>query len=449
MTDKQNICQVAFSALDAKALKSWYQQAFGLLDAGGTIFGGPSTTRVQGLPGVWEKCGWLIDSQHYFQLEFFQFWNPKTKPRRSDWQPSHIGYNMLGIAVIDFEQTLDRLQNLNSVPLTEPMGERGDRRVCVKDPEGNLVEVLEQDPLSTAAGLRVRPEIPATVRSMTLSVPNLQRAIKTWQDGLGLELIANPTLHSDEHSALWGMKDARLERAVLSSGNLLIELVQYLEPTPQGWPEGYRICDQGFMNVAVGLPDKAAFEHRYNHVVLQGLRPNGKPLEIGVFKVMYVNDADGFSVELLYARPQLWSFSGFNPVIPYVENEMWIKAPPEQVWPAITDHNGIGAWCLFKGRLITAGAPDENGLGAVRELRALGLKITEKVTSWEPNHRYSYTLTAGAPLKNHLGDVRLSKENGGTRVRWSIRFNPVIPGTGKLTAWLLRLIFRNALRRLK
>jgi hypothetical protein len=34
-------------------------------------------------------------------------------------------------------------------------------------------------------------------------------------------------------------------------------------------------------------------------------------------------------------------------------------------------------------------------------------------------------------------------------VRWAIRFDTWIPFTGKLTAWLLRLVFKRALATLK
>ena len=71
-TDKQ-ICQVAFSAMNGPRLRQWYADVFGLVKSGKVIFFPPSTSNVQGIPGAWEKCSWLIDQQDYFQLEFFQF----------------------------------------------------------------------------------------------------------------------------------------------------------------------------------------------------------------------------------------------------------------------------------------------------------------------------------------------------------------------------------------
>ncbi|MGI9284184.1 MAG: SRPBCC family protein [Pseudomonadales bacterium] len=449
MTATQNICQVAFSTLDAKAMKSWYQRAFGLVDASGTVFGGPSTSRVQGLPNVWERCLWLVDSQHYFQLEFFQFWKPVSKPRPIDWRPTDIGYNMLGIVVQDFDRTLESLNTLGSTPLASPVGDAGDRRVCVKDPEGNLVEIHESDPLPEMASRTFRPEVPATVRCMTVSVPDLQRARYTWVDTLGMQPLEDTSLHTHADAALWNVEGVRAQRLLVSSGNFLIELVQYEETKCRAWPAGYRICDQGFMNLAIGLPDTETFNSRFECAVQHGMWANGKPLDIGVFKVMYVNDADGFSVELLNARPKLWSLSGFNPGMPYVENEIWIDASPEKVWEAITDHASLGDWSVFSSRLLREGEGDSNGKGAVRELKGLGLKFTEEVTDWQPVKRYTYRLTGGAPIKEHRGDVLLSPKSDGTKVRWAIRFKSKIPGAGKLTALVLQLIFGKALQRLK
>ena len=449
MLNGQNICQVAFSALDAGRLRSWYQDVFGLVNSSATIFGGPPTSRVQGMPNVWERCLWLIDSQDYFQLEFFQFWSPKSKPRPNHWQATDIGYSAVGIVVRDFDAVLERARQLGSPALGAILGEAGNRRAALKDPEGNVVELYEEDPLPSAASFTVRPEVPATVRCMTVSVPDLERSRQAWVDGLGLTPIDDAGLHSDDDMRMWGLEDVSAKRLLLSSGNFLVELVQYQQPLAADWPAGYRICDQGFMNVAMGLPDTARFDTRFDWVGRQGLRPNGKPLEIGVFKVMYVNDVDGFSVELLNARRKLWSLSGFNPGIPYVENEIWIDADADKVWQAITNHSGIGQWCLFKGSLLKPGEQDSNGLGAIRQLKGLGLTITEEVTEWQAPLRYSYRLTAGAPVKDHRGDVMLFPERGGTRVRWAIQFRSKIPLGGGITALLLKLIFGNALKRLK
>lgn len=447
MSNSQHICQVAFSCLDAKALKNWYQQGFGFVDAGDTVFGGKSTTRVQGLPGVWERCRWLVDSQDYFQLEFFQFWRPKSKPRPFDWSPADIGYNMLGLWVVDFDACVARLQTLGASP-TEVQGELGQRTTCVKDPEGNWVEILERDPCSWAPE-PVRPEIPVTVRRLTVSVPDLDRAQAAWVGGLGLDMLNEKHDYKNERTALWGLRDATCERAQLHGQNFIIELFSYIDPEPRPWPEGYRICDQGFMNVAIGFKQSADFEQRLEHSKNHNYHPNGEPLDIAVFRVMYVNDSDGFSVELLHARPAFWSLSGFTPSVAYLELEQWIHAPKERVWSTISNHSRMGEWMPYRGTLIKAGKDDENGVAAIRRLTGLGLPIVEEITDFNPEESYGYRLTSGAPIKNHRGDMLLKDEGRGTRVRWAIQFQSSIPLLAPILKWGMKLMFRSSLKNLK
>ncbi len=449
MSATQNICQLAFSTLDAKAMQAWYQNAFGLLQAGSSVFGGSASSRAMGLTNAWGRRLWLVDSQNYFQLEFSQFWRPVSKPRPGDWTATDIGYNMLGIVVHDFNHALENLDRLACEPLTAPIGAPGNRRVCVKDPEGNLVEIHEADPLPEAAAHTVRPEVVATVRCLTVSVPDLQRARYTWVDTLGLQPLEDTVLHTDADAVLWGSGGVTARRLLVSSGNFLVELVQYEQPQGRARPTDYRICDQGYMNITIGLPDTETFDSRFECALQHGMAAIGKPLDSGVCKVINVNDADGFSVRLLTARPGLWFLSGFKPGIPYVENEIWIDASAEKVWEKITDHANMGDWCLFAARLLRQGETDSNGTGAVRELQGLGLKFTEEILAWQPASQYSYRLTAGAPIKDHLGNVMLTPKSGGTTVRWTIQFKSRIPGAGKPLALQLRLIFGKALRRLK
>ncbi len=449
MNGEQHICQVAFCAFDAPALRKWYLEIFDFLPSGKIVFFPPGSTRVQGIAKSTSKCSWLIDSQDYFQLEFFQFYIPLSKPRPYNWKPSDIGYNILGFQVSEFDLTLDRLKLRGHDCLTSPQGKVGERRVCVKDPEGNIIEIFESYPHDFDEGGLVRPEVPVTVRSMIVSVPDLEPARHYFSDVLGLEPVAGETLHNATHEALWGLDGAKSERLLLRSKNFLVELVCYTDPEPRPWPDGYQICDQGFMNIALGYNETSAFDTAFKKAVDGGARPNGKPLDAVVFKVMYVNDSAGFSVEMLNARKSLWSVTGFKPSVSYVENEVWIAAPPEAVWPVITDHAAMGDWMPFKGKLLRTGEDDHNGKGALRELKGMGMKIVEEVTQWRFEKSYTYRLTGGAPVKNHRGDVTLTEENGGTRVRWSIQFKSKIPGAGKIIATALKLTFKKALLTLK
>jgi hypothetical protein len=199
----------------------------------------------------------------------------------------------------------------------------------------------------------------------------------------------------------------------------------------------------------MGFRETPEFDREFERAVANGMTPNGEPVDMGLFRVMYVNDPQGFSFEMLNARKALWSLSGFNPGEPYVENEITIDATVEDTWTHLLDHEGLGDWSVFSGRLLRPGNDSPNGPGCIRELNAFGARITEEVVAWDEGRHYTYKLRTGAPFRWHQGDVFVSEENGRTRVRWAIRFKSKIPFTGKITAWVLQKIFVSALKNLK
>jgi catechol 2,3-dioxygenase-like lactoylglutathione lyase family enzyme/uncharacterized protein YndB with AHSA1/START domain len=447
-----HICQVAFTALNAPALREWYANVFGLVKAGKMLFFPPATSRVQGIPGAWEKCSWLVDQQDYFQLEFFQFWAPRGQLKSPGWRPCDIGYNMVGIAVRDFDQVLRNVGAFSGQPPPKAVGEAGQRRACVTDPEGNWVEIHECDPVTLVEGASaniVRPEVPAVVRSVRVSVPSLADAREAFVEAMDLQVLEDFQLHTPADEKLWGLPRAKCSSLVLRGANFLVELVQYESPEPAPWPPGYSLADQGIMNIALGYRESGDYGRAFAQATQKGMRPNGKVLDAGVFEVMYVNDRHGFSVEMLHARRALWSLTGFAPAEGYVVNEIEINAPAEEVWRQLTDHAGLGNWSIFSGRVLRPGQPDPNGTGCIRELTAPGVRITEEVTRWEEGSHYSYQLRTGAPFRKHQGDVFVAAAGGGTRVRWAIRFDSWIPFSNRITAWLLGVVFRQGLRKLK
>lgn len=440
--------QIALNVYDLR-MRDWYARVFGFVYAGATdLFFGPTATRVQGIPRVAERCKWLIDSKRSFQLEFFKFLSPRSKPRRPDERLSDVGYRMMGIHVRDFDDVLYRLAAEGTAPLTAPFGTLGDRRFCVRDPEGNLLEVFERDPLAGAAPRLRRPEIPATVRTITLTVPRAERLAATLEDVFGLERIAGAPLHEPRHSELWGLAGESRHSVLLRASGGLVELVEYREPAPRPWPDGYRICDQGYMNMAFLVDSAEDFARCFARAVAAGLRPNGEPLDAGVFKVMYVNDPQGFSIEILYPRPWAYRLTGFVPSVPYVEEEVSVPAPPARVWELLSDHERMGEWTSFRAELVRPGARERNGVGALRRLSAFGSSVEEEIVEFVPERLYSYRLLRGLAVRNHRGTILLIPERGGTRVRWAVTFEPLVPGTGVVIAEALRRGFRAALAKL-
>jgi carbon monoxide dehydrogenase subunit G len=75
-------------------------------------------------------------------------------------------------------------------------------------------------------------------------------------------------------------------------------------------------------------------------------------------------------------------------------------------------------------------------------MRLLGLALEEQITAFEPERRLAYRVIEGAPFAEHRAEVELEPDGDATRVRWSVRLRPRIPGTG----WILRRLVERILR---
>jgi uncharacterized protein YndB with AHSA1/START domain len=117
-------------------------------------------------------------------------------------------------------------------------------------------------------------------------------------------------------------------------------------------------------------------------------------------------------------------------------------APPAKVFDAITDHAAMGRW--LAGTRVTIdrpGNPSPNGVGAVRKISARGLTLYEEIVRYEPPRAMDYRVIRGAPLRNHLGTIRLEPDGSGTRLVYDIRFEiPWYLGGALLGAVLVRTL---------
>jgi short-subunit dehydrogenase/catechol 2,3-dioxygenase-like lactoylglutathione lyase family enzyme len=308
------LSQIALSVSDVRRSQQWYREVLGLEPGGGTnLFAGPLSSMVQGVPRAASTCWWLVDGQDQFQVELFEFRSPLVRSLPADWRPSDVGYSAVSFAVGDLDAALDRARAAGSPPLTDPIGAPGGRRTCVRDPDGVLIELMEDDPRGSPERQRPRPEVPAIARGVTLSVPDLGRSRRFFVDVLGLGVAEGIELHRPEHEALWGLDGARSERLCLWAGDFLVELASYSDPAPRPLPEGYRISDLGLLNIAFGFRDRGGFDDAVRRCREAGFEGNGPPLRLGAWSVIYVNDDQGFSVELLHVEPWYERQMGFRP----------------------------------------------------------------------------------------------------------------------------------------
>lgn len=123
-----------------------------------------------------------------------------------------------------------------------------------------------------------------------------------------------------------------------------------------------------------------------------------------------------------------------------------IAAPPETVFAVLTDHRRYAELTpLRKSELEREGENDSNGVGAIRKLTAVGPPLREEVIAFESPSRFSYTLLSGLPVRDHVGTVELSADQGGgTRMVYAVRTQPTLPVGG----FVVVAVVKQAVKRL-
>jgi catechol 2,3-dioxygenase-like lactoylglutathione lyase family enzyme len=310
------VCQVALSSLDLTRSHWWYRKAIGFQTAGERRRrSGPQWARVPGLPEASFDVWCLVGRQSFMQIEAFEFRRPRMRPSPPDRTLCDFGYSMIGINVPQFDDRLARISYIGGSPLTEPLGKPGARRVCLRDPDGILLELMEDsvfvapDPSPTEDGAQNRPSI----ASVTVAVAELDSVRAFWMEVLGLDECPATTVHRPEHEVLWGLPDAKRECVVVRAGEVALEFVRYSQPRGRRRPSGYLLSDQGLLNVALGTTDRDDFLAVHERALSRGFRGNTEPFTVpDVATVVYLTDPQGLSVELLHVERRALERMGFQ-----------------------------------------------------------------------------------------------------------------------------------------
>ena len=428
--------QIALSVADLRLTERWFREGLGFLPAGGSRLAmrTPLASRIQGLPKAASTCWWLVDRNEVFQLELFQFERPLAKLMPADFRPCDIGYTRIGVWVADFDASLRRLEALGTRPLTPALGQRGARRVCVRSPDGVFVELMESDPLPTVSS-STRRDCGVAVRSITLSVPDLQQTASFIEQGMGLR-EANVSLHSAEHEALWGLAGARTQSKTFVAGDVLVEAVQYLSPRSQPRADDYRISDQGILNIAFGARNRRDFTEVYRRCVAAGARPNCQPIHMAGRGRRLRQRRAGLLLRASVDQTRTARIGcGASSPCRSPGARRRTRRRSNSVCGSRRPSNAPGrsfritsAWRPGSGSIdvtITrSGTPDRNGYGAVRQMKGLPGTVQEEVLAWNPPHGYRYRVTQGSPFVCHQGEVRLQPVGSATELVWTIRFRP-------------------------
>lgn len=116
-----------------------------------------------------------------------------------------------------------------------------------------------------------------------------------------------------------------------------------------------------------------------------------------------------------------------------LRHHRFVAAGAERVWSLVSDHEGMPGWAGVREVVRRRpGAPDPDGVGALRVLRAAGLAVEERVLAFEPPRRLVTELIGGAPLRAQSTTVALEPAAAGTRVEIRVRAEPWLPGSGPL-----------------
>jgi catechol 2,3-dioxygenase-like lactoylglutathione lyase family enzyme len=295
--------QIALIVEDAAASVAFYEGMFGLPRVGGTVFKGKAAATVQALPDPCFLANWHMDDREFFQLELFQYQSPSSRPFARQREPWDIGYSRIALEVNDplachaicAKRCVPGLSGITSIG--------GKPYFALRDPNGILLEIGPASrPVSSRVGARFA--------GVALSVPSLDVALHSFRDVIGCPMVdAMPP----DKGLLWAEPPARKRSVLLNAGTAWLEITEYTDPVPRPWPDGYRICDHGIMNVAFGFRVANDIRAAWQRMVQGGFKPNAELVSsAGQVVVGYLNDPQGFSVELLMVRPWLDGVMGFR-----------------------------------------------------------------------------------------------------------------------------------------
>ena len=297
MKNKNSLFQIAMSVTDINKTIKFYNDILGCIPfKKPQRLKGMIPSRIQGYKKVNALIFWMNDANPSFQLEFFQYFNPPARPMTEGAKPCDIGYSRLGIWVADFDGIINRLKE-NGIPsITEPEKFGEGMRVCVRDPDGVYLEIMEK-PVMISSPLRGEALVAA--QSVTLSVPDLKQAEGFFIDVIGMER-SDAVLHTPEMEYLWGLAGAETRSSLLKSGNILFELVEYLNPRGRPMPEDRHIGDAGVWHIAMLFGKRKDFMACYRRALDAGHSSYGKPVSFGFMNFVYMKSSQGFTVEFAH-----------------------------------------------------------------------------------------------------------------------------------------------------
>lgn len=133
--------------------------------------------------------------------------------------------------------------------------------------------------------------------------------------------------------------------------------------------------------------------------------------------------------------------------------EQEIAAPPDRVWDAITDHEGMSRW--LDARVTVLARREGTNVGTVRRIRAHGVVVIDEevVYADAPGEgrpgRLVYRIVRGAPLRFHRGEILVERvSDARSRLTWDIVVASDVPGAARIVVLGLDRVLRAGLSKL-
>jgi uncharacterized protein YndB with AHSA1/START domain len=122
-------------------------------------------------------------------------------------------------------------------------------------------------------------------------------------------------------------------------------------------------------------------------------------------------------------------------------------APPSAVWSLIEDARRYPEWGAWsEGGYERPGDGSPRGVGAIQRFRYGRTISIERIVDVQPGRSLAYELVSGIPVRNYHAVVELTPAAGGTRIRWSARFDRTL--VGRLVRGKLQRFYDDMLARL-
>ncbi|AHI28852.1 SRPBCC family protein [Marinobacter similis] len=132
-----------------------------------------------------------------------------------------------------------------------------------------------------------------------------------------------------------------------------------------------------------------------------------------------------------------------------IEINETFDVPRSRVFALFADHKRFGQLLGAPvKRIKDSDQADPNGIGSVRKIGIGPIGLEETILSFEPDSLIEYTISSLSPIKNHFGRIRFDDTPDGlTQIRYTIRFDDIVPFTGKVVSTTLEQGIRRGIKR--